>query len=104
MNELLTPSNVIYFILLSFIAVLIIVIAFSFPESIHVVEAKAIKCISESRSRFYRCEVKLPGIERPVVAMARDNYSGDIVTVRIARQPAINQTNYFIYGLAPGKK
>jgi hypothetical protein len=103
MNKLRTPSNVIYFVLFSFIAVLIGAIAFSFPESVHVVEAKASKCISESRSSYYRCEVKLPDFERPVVAMARHNYSGDIVMVRIARQPAINRTSYFIYGLAPVK-
>lgn len=110
LTDLLTPANVIYFILFSFVAVLIVVIAFSLPESVHVVEAKVTSCISAQRFRikmgspYYDCELNLPGIERPVMAMSSDDYSGKRVMVRIARQPAINQTNYFIYGLAPGEK
>ncbi len=110
MSDMLTPSNVIFFILFSFVVVLIVVMAYSLPETVHVVEAQAIKCTTAQRFRikmgspYYDCELKLPDIERPVTAMSSTDYSGKTVMVRIAHQTAINQTNYFVYGLAPSKK
>lgn len=101
-SNLLKPSNVVFVLLSGFAAALIIISAFSLPESVEHLNGEVTDCVSARRftikrgSPYWDCKVMLDGASKPIMALSTDDFTGKTVLVRVSKQTAINQTNYFI--------